>query len=180
MDKKELAEKLFGLSSEKYGDKYVEHLLEQYKIYIDSAEKISDRRQKNNEFFLGLNTALVALLGFVLTKLDSEQIYYIFLLASAAGVLICYYWYRIILSYKGLNGGKFEVIHLVEKRLPLALYDTEWEILGRGNDKKKYQPFTHIEFRIPWVFIAIYVILFLGNLPIRAILAALCAFYRCS
>ncbi len=169
MEKEKIEDKLFALPIEKYGDKYIEHLLEQYKIYIDSAEKISDRRQKNNEFFLGLNTALVALLGFVLAKLDAGQICYIFLLASAAGMVICYYWYRIILSYKGLNGGKFDVIHLIEKRLPLALYDTEWEILGRGKDKKKYQPFTHIEFKIPWVFIVIYAVLFVKNLPIDII-----------
>jgi len=165
MDKGKIEEKLFALPVEKYGDKYIEHLLEQYKIYINSAEKISDRRQKNNEFFLGLNTALVALLGFVSAKLDAGQACYIFLLASAAGIVICYYWYRIIRSYKGLNGGKFDVIHLIEKRLPLALYDTEWEILGRGENRKKYWPFTHIEFKIPWVFIVIYLILFLKNIP---------------
>jgi hypothetical protein len=170
MDKtQQIEDKLFALPVEKYGDKYIEHLLEQYKIYVESAEKISDRRQKNNEFFLGLNTALVALLGFALSILDAGKICYVFLLASVAGIFICYYWHKIILSYKGLNSGKFEVIHLIEKRMPLALYDTEWEILGRGEDKKKYNPFSHIELKIPGVFIAIYVILFLVNMPYNII-----------
>lgn len=178
MDKEKIEEKLFALPVEKYGDKYIEHLLEQYKVYIDSAEKISDRRQKNNEFFLGLNTAIVALLGFVFAKLDAGQTCYILLLASAAGIVICYYWYRITLSYKGLNGGKFNVVHLIEKRLPLALYDTEWEILGRGEDKKKYQPFTNIEFKIPWIFIVIYSILFIKNLPFNEIIYYLKIFFK--
>jgi hypothetical protein len=53
---------LFVFESGKYGDKYIEHLLEQYKIYVGSAEKISEQRQKANEFFLAVNTALVAIL----------------------------------------------------------------------------------------------------------------------
>jgi len=69
-----LEKKLFVSTNEKYGDKYIEHLLEQYKIYINSAEKISDRRQKSNEFFLTLNSALVALLGFTATKTTGEEI----------------------------------------------------------------------------------------------------------
>lgn len=165
MDKEQIKNKLFNLVPEKCGEKQAEHLFEQYRIYIESAEKISDRRQKTNEFFLGINTALVALLGFIVTKINPEKISYISLLASISGAVICYYWYRIILSYKGLNGGKFKVIHLIEEKLPLALYDTEWEILERGENKKVYWPFTHIELKIPWVFILIYGILFFGNVP---------------
>jgi hypothetical protein len=165
MDKEQIKNKLFNLAPEKCGEKQVEYLFDQYKIYIESAEKISDRRQKTNEFFLGINTALVALLGFILTQVNPGKTYYMFLLASIAGAIVCYYWYRIILSYKGLNGGKFKVIHLIEEKLPLALYDTEWEILERGENKKVYCPFTHIELKIPWIFITIYGILFLGSFP---------------
>jgi len=159
MEPEEIERKLFALPNGNYGDKYIEHLLEQYKIYIASAEKISDRRQKTNEFFLGLNTALVTLLGFALTKNDDSEMSLILILSSVAGMGICYLWFRIIRSYDGLNGGKFKVIHMIEKRLPLALYDTEWELLGRGNNRKIYWPFTKIEKNVPKLFIAIYFIL---------------------
>jgi hypothetical protein len=165
MEPYDIEKMLFVSESAKYGDKYVEHLLEQYKIYINAAEKISDRRQKANEFFLGLNTALVALLGFIATKTDTAEIAGMITLASVAGITMCYLWYRIILSYKGLNGGKFKVIHAIEARLPLALYDTEWEMLGRGERKDLYWPFTHIEWRVPWIFIAIYAILLVSTIP---------------
>jgi len=39
------------------------HLLEQYKLYIEMADRISSRRQSANSFFLSLNTTLVALGG---------------------------------------------------------------------------------------------------------------------
>ena len=165
---------LFVSASEKYGDKYIEHLLEQYKIYISAAEKISDRRQKANEFFLALNTALVALLGFVTAKTDAGQLSVIVALSSFAGITMGYLWYRIVLSYKGLNSGKFQVIHAIEQRLPLALYDTEWEMMGRGTNKELYWPVTHIELRVPWIFIGIYCLLFLSALPWAVIRHLLC------
>jgi hypothetical protein len=161
-----LDSKLFVAESAKYGDRYIEHLLEQYKIYIAAAEAISDRRQKANEFFLALNTALVAVLGLVATKaLVAVQGDLSIILASIAGSTMCYLWYRIIRSYKGLNAGKFQIVHAVERRLPLALYDAEWEVLGRGENREIYWPFTHIELFVPWIFIAIYAVLFVTSLP---------------
>lgn len=164
MNNKNLENKLFVSTSDKYGDKYIEHLLEQYKIYINSAEKISDRRQKSNEFFLGLNSILVALLGLAATRANGLEITNLLILSSIAGTTLCYLWYRIIYSYRCLNSGKFKVIHAIERRLPLALYDTEWEALGRGNNKKIYWPFSHIELFVPWIFIMIYFIILLTNL----------------
>lgn len=165
MKKDNIEKMLFVSASDKYGDKYVEHLLEQYKIYINSTEKISDRRQKANEFFLGLNSGLVALLGFVATKTFQNETTMLLAFSSIAGVTMCYLWYRMILSYKGLNSGKFNVIHMIEARLPLALYDTEWEILGRGKEKNIYWPFTHIELWVPWIFIVIYSVLLFSVIP---------------
>ena len=165
MENEQAENKLFTTLPEKYGDKYAEHLFAQYKIYIESAERISDRRQKTNEFFLSLNTALVTLLGFIAIKINSGQFFYAILLASISGMVICFFWYRIILSYKGLNGGKFKIIHLIEKKLPLMLYETEWEILERGENKKIYWSFTNIETKIPWVFVVIYGILFIESIP---------------
>ena len=173
MKPEDIEKKLFASANRKYGDKYTEHLLEQYKLYIESAERISDRRQKANEFFLGLNTALVALLGFVATKTEQGGVAVILTLSAFAGITVCYLWYRIIRSYKGLNGGKFDVIHAIEARLPLALYDTEWEALGRGKNKEIYWPFTHIELWVPRIFIAIYATLFLSVVPWGDIIALL-------
>lgn len=162
MEKEDIEKILFISASDKYGDKYIEHLLDQYKIYINAAEKISDRRQRTNEFFLSLNTALLALLGFISTNISQPEISLMIGVSSIAGITICYLWYRIIVSYKGLNSAKFKVIHAIELRLPLALYDTEWEMLGRGENKKIYWPFSHIELHVPKIFIAIFVILILS------------------
>jgi len=164
MTKDKITTMLFVSESANYGDKYIEHLLEQYKIYLSAIEKISDRRQKTNEFFLALNTSLVTLLGFLLSKQGTTPIFSGILYAALAGIILCYLWYRIVRSYKGLNTGKLLVIHAIESRLPLALYDTEWELLGRGQNRKIYWPFTHIELLVPWVYIFLFSLVVISSI----------------
>ena len=52
----------------KYGDKYQEHFLEQYKLYVDMAEATSRRRDQVNRFYPTLFSAFAALL-FVVPRL---------------------------------------------------------------------------------------------------------------
>jgi hypothetical protein len=125
------------------------------------ADKISDRRQSTNTFFLTVNTALIAFLG-VVAKLgtDGTSAYPPLpwvLAVSAAGVVLCYAWYRLVRSYKDLNSGKFAVVHALESKLPSSPYHAEWVSVGEGKDPKLYLPFTHVETKIPWVFVALYV-----------------------
>lgn len=75
-------------------------------------------------------------------------------------MIICYMWYRLIQSYKQINSGKFKVIHKIEQNLPISPYDTEWEMLGRGEDPKRYLPFTHIEIFVPWIFLGLHTFIF--------------------
>lgn len=156
MDDQEFEAKLFR-PTDKYGDKYVEHLLEQYKLYLSSAEKISDRRQTANTFFLGLNTAFLSLLAWVNTKPETGSSL-VFIAASLSGAIVCYFWYRMMRSYRDLNTAKFKVIHAIERRLPLSMYDAEWDVLQYGQNRGKYWPFSHIEMKVPWIFIAIYTV----------------------
>ena len=54
---------LFSKSEKDYGNNYKEHLFEQYKLYVESIEKTSDRRQHANNYFITINTALISLIG---------------------------------------------------------------------------------------------------------------------
>jgi hypothetical protein len=143
-----------------YGESYKEHYLKIYSIYLTMADKISERRQSANSFFLTINTAVVALVSYIQLDQQESQISIFYCLISIAGMLICYMWYRLVLSYKQLNSGKFKVIHDIEQNLPLAPYDAEWEMLGKGEDPKKYLPFTHIEIFVPWVFFGLHSFVF--------------------
>jgi hypothetical protein len=145
-------------------DPYVDYCLDQYRIYLHIFNSTSDRSQKSNEFFLGLNAAILGILGYVETKsLPHGNI--IFMLIPFAGISISYSWYKIIRTYNQLNKAKFKVIHTLEEKLPVALFQSEWELLGKGKDKKKYLSFSRIERNIPITFITLYIIILIVTLP---------------
>ena len=150
-----IREKLIVHDRSSYGEKYQDHCLEIYKICVEMADNISARRQSANIFFLIVNTSILGIAGYI-ERINSNWV----LAVNLAAIFICYFWYRIIRSYKDLNSGKFKVIHEIEKELPLSPYDAEWEAIGRGENPKLYLPFTDIETRVPWAFMALHLIAF--------------------
>jgi hypothetical protein len=152
---------LFQIKSEDYGPKYGEDLFEQYKMYVEMADRISERRAAANNFFLTANTLLISIFGVVVGKdallKNSTGIW--FPLFALSGLAFSITWFYIVKSYRQLNSGKFKVIHEIEKHLPLALYKGEWEALGEGLDPNLYRPLTHIENYAPMTFELIYAII---------------------
>ncbi len=160
-----LQKNLLGISQDTYGERYFDHILEIYKLYVDMADRISARRQTANSFFLTINSAIIALIGYVnLVSNQKSTTFLFYALVAIAGTILSYLWYRIILSYKQLNSGKFKVIHAMESMLPLRPYDAEWVALGKGKNPTLYKPFTHIETLVPWVFLAIHAFVLLASL----------------
>jgi hypothetical protein len=142
-------------SKETYGDSFKVHLFEQYKMYVESAEKISERRVSANNYLLTVNAFLVTLLG-LLTASPYKGVWTI--LVSLAGILVSFTWYRITISYRDLNTVKFKVIHEIEQEMPAALYDYEWHKAQEGQGKV-YHPLTHLERWVPVFFMLLYVVL---------------------
>jgi hypothetical protein len=151
---------------EQYGEKYNEHLLQQYLLYVQMADKISERRSLANTFFLTANTAILSTLGIVTAILPTNLVESGFLafLAAITPVLLCYSWYRLVRSYQQLNSGKFTVIHEIEAMLPLAPYRAEWIALGEGKNPARYKPLTDVEKWVPVTFTILYVVVALAAL----------------
>lgn len=140
-------------------------LLEEYKLFVDTSEKLVARRQTVNTFFLSVNALLLSAIGMTAKEVITMRIAFIGVIAiSLAGILLCMAWRRLVHSYRQLNTGKFAVIHLLEQYLPAALFKAEWKALGEGKDKEKYIPFTKTEATIPIVFIVLYGIAILLSL----------------
>ncbi|MCJ7457795.1 MAG: hypothetical protein MUP17_02255 [candidate division Zixibacteria bacterium] len=150
---------LFKVTEEEYGQDYKKHLFAQYKIYVESMDRISDRRQNANNYFITINTILISFMGVLFQIKIFESIMWLKSLVTFVGVIICIIFWFLLRSYKQLNKGKFRVIHEIEKKLPIALYDYEWKILEEGKNKRVYYPFSHIEMIIPWVFGIVYIVL---------------------
>ncbi len=137
------------------------HLIEQYKLYVEMADRISQRRGMTNTFFLTFNTAIVAALAGLFQHMPSNISVAIYLAASIMAVT----WAFLLRSYRNLNTAKFKVIGELEKRLPAqTYYAAEWMALGEGKDYKKYIPLSVIETIVPFVFFIIYLYLFYQSL----------------
>lgn len=46
-------------------DKWHSHLLDQYKLYVEMADRISQRRTTANSYFLSVNSAILAFAGYL-------------------------------------------------------------------------------------------------------------------
>lgn len=166
------SEGLFKMPIQQYGDKYNDHLLEQYKLYVQMADKISDRRATANSFFLSLNSFLLTVLG-VLPQLKSNIVEFTLIwviVVAIGGISFCLAWIMLIRGYRKLNGAKFEVINKIEEKLPVSMYESEWKHLGGLKEKVRLLPFTIgysplslIERWVPIVIIFLYISLAIGS-----------------
>ena len=149
------AQRLIHHSKENYGDSFGSDLLEQYKLYVQSAENVSARRVASSRYLLTLNIALAALYG--LQSAGFGQSYWT-LLVPIIGIPVSALWYLIIKSHADLNRIKFDVIHEFEQHLPAAMYKQEWTLAEEGQGKN-YRAVTNIERWIPMLFVALHVVL---------------------
>lgn len=137
-------------------------LFDQYKLYVEMADRISSRRLTANSFFLAINSAIITLGGYTTLRLGELAPMSLAAAVSLAGITLCLLWFRILQSYRDLNTAKFTVIHEMEKLLPLSPYHAEWQAVGRGAKPSKYLPLTHLELLVPWIFAALHLGAFLA------------------
>lgn len=129
-----------------------------FKLYLLTAEKVSDRRANANTWMLSVNSAITSLYGFLThgQNFTSEPQANVWLWAlPLAGILVCCSWVSLIESYRVLNNAKFQVIEEIEAALPHRLFRSErhhYEKLGRRDLSK-------IERFIPISFIVLYAII---------------------
>ncbi len=128
-------------------------IIELYKMMVESSEKLIERRQKTNAFFITVIGSLLAI-ATLLSETDilngnSRIILYGF---SGVGLLLCNSWRNLIDNYGKLNKAKFDVILKLEKALSAQIYQAEWVALGKGLRPEKYKSFTSTEKNVPLYF----------------------------
>jgi hypothetical protein len=142
-------------------------LLELYKVMVQSSEALVARRLGTNTFFLTVNGALVAAIGlFVRQSANLRSHGLAIAIFCLAGFIVAGRWHTLLVSFGQLNAGKFAVIFRIEKVLPAAIFNAEWEALKSGTDKRRYRTFTASERRLPIIFMGIYGCAFLIGLLI--------------
>lgn len=158
---------LFRHTRETYGGSFDTDLLEQYKLYVQSADNVSARRIASSRYLLTLNTALVALYGFQVASFGQNHWTLLLpvLCIPVVGTGVSILWYQILESHRNLNDVKFKLIHEFEQHLPAAMYKYEWELAEEGRGKA-YRATTKLERWLPVLFIVLHIILIIVVLAI--------------
>jgi len=147
------------------GGEAVQGIFEPYALAVEMADRVSARRGGANQFFLTVQTSLLAAVGLADTTLE-HVIWYSALAAALTGCAISMVWWLQLRSYQRLNQAKFEVINDLEKHLPAKLFTDEWKSLKKHEDSWRltYIELGATERLVPWLLAALHVLLLLGRL----------------
>lgn len=145
--------KQLKIDGKQYGDDFKSHFIEQYKMCVEMADRVSTRRSQANSFYISLLSAPPTLLTLVDKQSSSESRSILFLFIAILGLTSCFIWYANIQSYKQLNSAKFNVINEMERFLPFPCFAREWEVLiSEKLKRKEYRQLTAVEKFIPLIF----------------------------
>jgi hypothetical protein len=148
-------DQLISNPKETYGERFQDHLLEQYKIFVESSQKVSEKRISTGNYLLTVSSSLLTVFG-IASTLHVGGAWLVII--PIAGLLVSLTWFSLVISYKDLNTAKFKVIHELEDYLPVALFRYEWHSCEQGRGKA-YKPITHLERWIPVIFAGVYLVL---------------------
>ena len=121
-----------------------------YELYLATTEKVSDRRAQANAWMLSVNSAVVALYGYLAAdklsvSVGQKQIW-LWAIVSVA-------WAFLLTSYRQLNRAKLEVLQEMEKELTFPVFAREREAYRRHRRRS----LSIVETLLPICFLALYV-----------------------
>jgi len=145
---------------------------EEYKLHLERAQKLSERRQTTTQTYLTINTAIFGAVAFIVK--DSEfsgwPLALIALPLFAVGILACAIWLNSIQKVELFLDWQYNRLREIEKKIPGSS-----EILGKENEKfyepqeggKKKFSFSLQEAWLPRLLIILFV-LYAGAMIISA------------
>jgi hypothetical protein len=98
-----------------------DQVIEVYKVMVNSAEKVSDRRQVTNNFYGTLSSAIIAAIGLAFNAREQSVLAYLF----TVGLVSATAWLLHLWKFTQLNSAKFKLILELEKSLPFQPFTKE-------------------------------------------------------
>ena len=143
--------------------KSVVNKFDEYKFFAQSTQFLTERRQSASQIFLGVNTALLAVLG-VLVK-DTQGALPAVMLAGTSvavmGILVSWLWRKALSHYQGLIGWRYAELMKMEANEALAgchaFYTKEWKEYFEPGARKPGFSFSKLEAWLPAIFAVIYI-----------------------
>jgi hypothetical protein len=112
---------------------------DEFKLYYESAEKVTERRLSANRWNYSVSTAVILAIAVILSFSASHETFRFTaamgaLFLSSIAFLFCSYWIKQIDDFKALNTAKFAVL---EEMAPVILFDSA----GNPPSAKSFEPF---------------------------------------
>ncbi len=129
--------------------RHLSALFDQYRLAVEMADKLSERRSSANTFFLSINTALLTAVG-IFWELRADAPEAAILFPAAAAVAQCVVWKNLLERYRVLGSAKWHQITVLELDLLAKPFTDEYT--------KEVRQLGKAEQHIPMLFAFIYII----------------------
>jgi hypothetical protein len=144
---------------------------EDYQIISDKTHYLSEGRRNASQTYLAVNTAVIAVMAFLLTdaNLHGWSLVVVNLPLFLVGAAVCYLWFRIIVKFRAIIGWHFEQLRAMEHDLQdcRAIFSREYERFYQM-DGKEFS-FSDWEAWLPRTLILLYVVYGLGIVAAAAL-----------
>ena len=144
------------MTPEQYGDNYRDHYLEQYKLCVEMADRVTQRKEQTNRLYVTLFSALMAAFSFAMSSwpndLRSQMLPWLPIVVGLVGVLLAAAWLINVSHLRRELILKERIIREMESSLTFEAFKTERQIL-------KQEPYGYL-FRVVSSDVALPVIFF--------------------
>lgn len=145
----------------------------EYEFIAHSTQFLTERRQSAAHTYLTVNTAIFAILGLLIEKVQLKGI--TLLIASSplllVGLISCGVWQRALKHYRSLTDWRYRQLMLIENRDDMRgshrLYTREWNEFDEKIRDRGF-PFSKLEAALPLLFALLYVAYVIGLVLVLA------------
>jgi hypothetical protein len=143
-------------------------VFEEYKLFVESTQFLTERRQAAAQTYLALNTAIFAVLAFLVKDAGLRGWWLVLVSVPmfVVGIIICGIWERMIVQYKHLISWRYEQLKLIEAKPEMTgchqFYLKEANDFFKPNVSREYFGFSRLERYLPRLFLAAYSIYVAG------------------
>lgn len=141
---------------------------EEYKLFVDSTDRMSDRRQQISNTYLTVNSIIIGAIAFLVkdSGLGGNLRSVVITVALIVGIIVCDVWKQLIFKYKKLIGFRIDELREIEKHDEMAnchkMYHAEDKLFPRDENnvpiKGKALNISDKEAWLPNVLIASYIV----------------------
>jgi hypothetical protein len=134
-------------------------IFDQYRILIDSINKLNDTRESSNNFWMGVNGVAASLLAYLRDSQSVQHSHksFLFITLISVGILFSLSWLNYLWTITKLIEVRTKVLINLEKKLDFPLFTTIFGYSEKEEiDKPAQAALTFKEMAVPCLFLAGY------------------------